>query len=187
MPEPPNKESAEHKGKRKKRSSPDANDLSWHQHRRIVEDLSDSLARNWKFKLQVCGIVIVVSATVISLVTLVIGGRIIDSQIAIAESGLTNRITNLSNSVETKLKNVDAQVDEVRGHVEARINKEFEQAQIKSTLARFRNELDVLKKRNELTRLTDQAIGERSLPAYQKLSKMLDSEIDEKRAKRRNG
>src|SRR5881396_40840 len=59
--------------------------LGWLSHRRVVEDLSDSLAKNWRFKWQVCGIVILLSVAILSLITLVVGGRLIDAGIKVAE------------------------------------------------------------------------------------------------------
>jgi len=209
--------------KRKKKQSSGGIDLGWREHRRVVEDLSDSLAKNWKFKLEVCGIVIVLCAVVISLVTLVVGGRLIDSQTAIAEGGLTGRINNLSDRVDTKLRKVDQQADEVGARVEARINQEFEEKQFRATVEKvgetaaaqiiseqvepaekkinerlqgfekfldetksryqgdqqdFRRELEVLKKRNELTRMADKAIGDGSLRAYQRLQSVSENEAD---------
>src|SRR5207253_3233988 len=58
--------------------------LGWLSHRRIVEDLSDSLAKNWRFKWQVCGIVILLSVAILSGITLVVGGRLIDAGINVA-------------------------------------------------------------------------------------------------------
>lgn len=190
--------------------------LGWRDHRRIVEDLSDSLAKNWRFKWQVCAIVIGLSVAILSLVTLVVGGRLIDTGIAIAEGRLSGRITELSGKVDNRLKTVDTQVEE-------RITREFEEPQIRETVRKvaetaaakviseqvqpaeakvnarlhsfenflderkaqydaeqavFRAELDTLKKRNELTRVADRAIGDGSLGEYQRLLRISQEEVD---------
>jgi hypothetical protein len=110
--------------------------LGWRTHRRIVEDLSDSLAKNWRFKWQVCGIVIGLSVAILSLITLVVGGRLIDAGIAVAEGRLSSRITELAGRVDNRMKAVDTQVDTVRNRVEVRITKEFEEPQIRESVQR---------------------------------------------------
>jgi hypothetical protein len=52
-------------------------------------------------------------------------------------------------------------------------------AQYDADLADFRKELDVLKKRNELTRIADQAIANGSLADFGRLQRMLKEEPDE--------
>jgi hypothetical protein len=197
--------------------------LGWRSHRRIVEDLSDSLAKNWRFKLQVCAIVIGLSVAILAVITLVVGGRLIDVGIAVAEARLSSRITELTGRVDNRMKAVDSQVDTVRMRVEERITKQFEQPQIRETVQKvaetaaakvisdqvqpaeakvaarlksfetflderkaqydadqavFRAELDTLKKRNELTRLADRAIGDGSLGEYQRLLRISHEEFD---------
>src|SRR5437867_3629351 len=78
--------------------------LDWRSHRRIVEDLSDSLAKNWRFKWQVCGIVIGLSVAILSVITLAVGGRLIDAGIAVAEARLSDRITELTGRVDNRMK-----------------------------------------------------------------------------------
>lgn len=153
-----------------------------------------------------------------------IGGRIIDAGINLAETRLSDRITNLTKTVDARLQAVDEQLASVHKRVEERITTEFEEPRIRETVegvaqaaaarviaehvepaektvalrlrnfenfldtrqerldshqAAFRAELDVLKKRNSLTRLADRAIGsDTNLEDYKRLLQMFDEETD---------
>ncbi len=170
-----------------------------------------------------CGIVIALCATLLGLVTLVVGGRIIDAGIAVVDTRLTARTTELTGTVQTRLQAVDDQLNSVRRRVEAQIAKQFEEPQIQRTVqnvaesaagkvitehvqpaenmvserlrdfekflderkaqydtdqAAFRAEIETLKKRNELTRLADRAVGDGELTEYQQLLRIARDESD---------
>ena len=78
----------------------------------------------------------------------------------------------ISQNVEPAARKVDEQLQNFEKFLDDR------KAQYDADLAAFRKELDVLTKRNELTRMADRAIADGSLAEYQRLQKMLNEETD---------
>jgi len=79
----------------------------------------------------------------------------------------------ISQNVEPAERKVDERLRNFEKFLDER------KAQYDADLTAFRKELEVLKKRNELTRMADRAIANGSLAEYERLQKMLDEEVDE--------
>ena len=78
----------------------------------------------------------------------------------------------ISDQVQPAEAKVTAQLHSFESFLEER------KTQYDADLAAFRAELDALKKRNELTRLADRAIGEGSLSEYQRLLRISHEQVD---------
>ena len=74
----------------------------------------------------------------------------------------------ISQNVEPAERKVDKRLGDFEKFLDER------KAKYEADLSTFRKELDVLKKRNELTRIADRVIADGSLAEYQRLQKALE-------------
>ena len=90
----------------------------------------------------------------------------------VALSAETAAAKVISDQMQPEEAKVTAQLHSFESFLDER------KAQYDADLSAFRAELDALKKRNELTRLADRAIGEGSLTEYQRLLRISREQLD---------